>query len=109
MRQISTACAALALVLLLGPAPAQAQWSMDQRTKFMGDCTPACEANPNVHASRKPQCALFCNCLANEGEKIFTSAEFEEMDEAARAGRDSPKTQRFHALVPACNKEAFGQ
>jgi hypothetical protein len=109
MRRIPTVAAAVAGLLFLGLGPAQAEWSMSQRGKFMGDCIPACEANPNVHASRKPQCGLFCNCLANEGEKIFSSAEFQEMDEAAQAGRDTPKTQRFHALVPACNREAFGQ
>lgn len=109
MRQILTAGAALAASLFVALAPVQAQWSMGQRTKFLGDCIPACEGNPNVHASKKPQCGLFCNCLANEGEKVFSSADFEEMDEAARAGRDSPKTQQFHALVPMCNQQAFGQ
>lgn len=109
MRRIVTAGAALAAALLLSLAPVQAQWSMSQRGKFLSDCIPACEGNPNVAPSLKPQCGIFCNCLANEGEKAFSSAEFEEMDEAARAGRDSPKTQQFHALVPACNRQAFGQ
>lgn len=109
MRKILMSGAALAAFLYLGLAPVQAQWTMNQRTKFLGDCTPACESNPNVHPSRKAQCGMFCNCLANEGEKIFSSQDFEEMDEAARANRDHPKTQRFHALVPACNQQAFGQ
>jgi hypothetical protein len=109
MRHSLMAGAVLAASLFLALAPAQAQWTMTQRGKFMGDCTPACEANPNVHPSLKGQCAMFCNCLANEGEKIFSSQDFEEMDEAARNNRDHPKTQRFHTLVPACNQQAFGQ
>jgi hypothetical protein len=109
MRQILTSSVAVAVALLLALAPARAQWSMSQRGKFLSDCVPACEANPNVHASKKPQCAVFCNCLANEGEKMFTSADFQEMDDAARAGRDHPKTQQFYSLVPACNQQAFGQ
>lgn len=101
---LTTSLVAFAFVL-----PAQAQWSMSQRGKFLNDCIPACENNPNVHVSKKPQCGMFCNCLANEGEKIFSSQDFEDMDEAARAGRDHPKTQQFHGLVPACNQQAFGQ
>ena len=107
MRQILTSGMAVAVALLLCLAPAHAQWSMSQRGKFLADCIPACEANPNVHASKKPQCGMFCNWLANEGEKLFTSADFEEMDAAARANRDHPKTQQFHGLVPACNQQAF--
>ena len=109
MRRILISSMAFVAVALLSLAPAQAQWSMSQRGKFLSDCIPACEANPNVHVSKKPQCGMFCNCLANEGEKMFTSADFEEMDEAARANRDHPKTQQFHGLVPACNQQAFGQ
>ena len=107
MRQILTSGAALAAALLLSLAPAQAQWNMSQRGKFMSDCVPACERNPNVPANLKAQCGIFCNCLANEGEKTTSSADFEEMDEAARAGRDHPKTQQLHAAVPACNQQAF--
>jgi len=98
-----------ALALLLAIAPAHAQWSMTQRGKFISDCIGGCENNANVAGPQKSQCGIFCNCLANEGEKQFSSAEFEEMDEAARAGREHPKTQGFHALVPACNRQAFGQ
>ncbi|MBM3622997.1 MAG: hypothetical protein FJX20_20135 [Alphaproteobacteria bacterium] len=107
MRQILISGVALVATALLSLAPTQAQWSMSQRGKFLADCIPACEANPNVHASKKPQCGVFCNCVANEGEKMFTSADFEEMDEAARAGRDHPKIQQFNNLVPACNQQAF--
>ena len=107
MKRFVTAGAVLAASLLLSLSPAQAQWSMSQRGKFLSDFIPACEGNPNVAAAQKPQCALFCNCLANEGEKLFSSAEFEEMDQAARAGRDHPKTQQFHAVVPACNRQSF--
>jgi hypothetical protein len=99
----------LAALLFAFVLPAQAQWTMSQRGKFLSDCIPACEGNPNVHVSKKPQCGMFCNCLANEGEKIFSSQDFEEMDEAARAGRDHPKTQQFHGVVPACNQQAFSQ
>lgn len=108
MTRIVTTAATLFAALLLSLAPAQAQWSMSQRTKFLGDCIPACEANQNVPGPLKGQCGAFCNCLANEGEKIFSSDDFTEMDEAARTGQANAKTQRFHTLVPACNQQAFG-
>lgn len=98
-----------AALFFLAFAPAHAQWGMTQRGKFMSDCVSGCENNPNVVGPQKGQCGIFCNCLANEGEKMFTSADFEEMDAAARANRDHPKTQQFHGLVPACNQQAFGQ
>jgi len=109
MKRIVTAGAILAASLLLGLAPTQAQWSMTQRGKFLTDCIPACEGNANIPANLKGQCGTFCNCLANEGEKVTSSDDFTEMDEAARAGRDHPKTQLLFAAVPACNRQAFGQ
>jgi hypothetical protein len=109
MKRIVTTGIALAASLLLGLAAAQAQWTMSQRTKFLADCIPACEGNANVAPALKGQCGLYCTCLANEGEKIFSSADFDEMDEAARTGQANAKTQRFQTLVPACNQRAFGQ
>lgn len=97
----------LTTCLIAFALPTQAQWTMSQRGKFLSDCIPACEGNANVPGPQKQQCGIFCNCLANEGEKIFSAQDFEEMDEAARANRDHPKTQQFHALVPACNRQAF--
>jgi hypothetical protein len=105
MRAILLGAAALFLVA----TTAHAQWSMTQRGKFITDCIGGCENNANVSPALKPQCGIFCNCLANEGEKLFTAAEFEEMDEAARAGREHPKAQGFHAVIPACNRQAFSQ
>lgn len=109
MTRIVSTVAVLVASLLLSLAPAQAQWTMTQRTKFLGDCIPACEANQNVPLQLKGQCGTFCNCLANEGEKIFSADDFTEMDEAARTNQPNAKTQRFHTLVPACNQQAFGQ
>ncbi len=109
MKHIVTSGIVLAASLLLSLAPAQAEWTMSQRTKFLGDCIPACEANPKVPPALKGQCGLYCTCLANDGEKIFSAADFDEMDEDARTGRANPKTQRFQALVPACNQRAFSQ
>jgi len=103
MRSILT----VAAVMLLGLVPAHAQWSMSQRGKFLAECVPSCERNPNLTPAQIPQCALFCNCLANEGEKLFSSADFSEMEEASRAGRDHPKTQQFYAVVPVCNRQTF--
>ncbi len=95
------------VALLLGLAPAQAQWSMSQRSKFMNDCIPGCERNPQVPPNQKAQCAVFCNCIANESEKVISSAELEEMEQEARAGRVHPKTQQFGLLAPPCNRQAF--
>jgi hypothetical protein len=107
MKRIVTLSAALGASLFLSLAPANAQWSMSQRTKFLGDCIPSCEANPNVPPNVKGQCGMFCNCIANEGEKVTSSADFDEMDEAAKLGRDHPKTKQLYAAVPACNQRAF--
>jgi hypothetical protein len=109
MRRIVATGAALAASLFLGLAPAQAEWTMSQRTKFLRDCIPSCESNTNVPANMKGQCGMFCTCIANEGEKVTSAADFDEMDEAARVGRDHPKTQQLYASVPACNQQAFGQ
>ncbi len=90
MRRIGAGVAALVTALAMGVAPAQAQWSIAQRTKFIGDCIPGCERNPNIPEAQKRQCGVFCNCIANESEKVISSAELDEIEAAARAGRDHP-------------------
>jgi hypothetical protein len=109
MRQILTACAALAVALVMSLAPAQAQWSISQRSKFIGDCIPGCERNPNVPEAQKSQCGVFCNCIATESEKVISSAELDEIEVEARAGREHPKIGQFRILAPVCNRQAFGQ
>ena len=109
MRRILTAGAALVVALVMSLAPAQAQWSISQRTKFINDCIPGCERNPNVPETQKGQCGVFCNCIASESEKVISSAELDEIEEAARAGREHPKIGQFRILAPVCNRQAFGQ
>ena len=52
MRVVHLCMRRLALIVVLSLAcvhtPAFAQWRPDQRAKFMNDCMPACQANPNV-------------------------------------------------------------
>jgi len=103
MRHLLT-CAA---TLLLSLAPAQAQWSMTQRSNFITQCIPGCERNPNVPDAQKAQCGVFCNCIANESEKVISSAELNEIDEYGRAGREHPKVGQFRILAPVCNRQAF--
>ncbi len=103
------AAGAVLAALLSGLAPAQAQWSMDQRSKFIHDCIPGCERNPNVPETQKSQCGVFCNCIANESEKVISSAELDEIEAEARAGREHPKIGQFRILAPVCNRQAFGQ
>lgn len=109
MRGILTASAALMVALVTSLAPAQAQWSITQRSKFIGDCIPGCERNPNVPDAQKAQCGVFCNCIASESEKVISSQELDEIESEARAGRQHPKIGQFSILAPVCNKQAFGQ
>ena len=109
MRRILTAGAAFVVALVMSLAPVQAQWSISQRSKFINDCIPGCERNPNVPQTQKGQCGVFCNCIASESEKVISSAELDEIEAAARAGRDHPKIGQFRILAPVCNRQAFGQ
>jgi hypothetical protein len=109
MQRILAAGATLVVALVMSLAPAQAQWSISQRTKFISDCIPGCERNPRVPEVQKSQCGVFCNCIANESEKVISSAELDEIEEAARAGREHPKIGQFSILAPVCNRQAFGQ
>jgi hypothetical protein len=109
MRRILTASAALVVALVMSLAPAQAQWSISQRSKFITDCIPGCERNPNVPEAQKSQCGVFCNCIATESERVISSAELDEIEVEARAGREHPKIGQFRILAPVCNRRAFGQ
>lgn len=108
MRQILAAGAVLAASLLLCLAPAEAQWTMGQRSKFVADCIPGCERNPNVPDAQKAQCGVFCDCIATESERVITSAELQEMEVEAAAGRDHPSVAKFRTVAPVCNSKAFG-
>ncbi len=99
----------LAMVCLGALAgPARAQWSQQQRSEFMGDCEPGCRNNPKVSAPYKDRCPRYCACVVEEGEKIFTTSDYSDLDRDSRAGRDTPQLKRFSSLFPICNARVFG-
>jgi hypothetical protein len=79
---------ALALVVAI-ISPASAEWTKDQRAKFMRECVERCLSTPNLSDRSKATCPTFCACQADEGEKIMTPADF---DEAERAWANGEKT-----------------
>lgn len=108
MRQLLTAGIALVVGALPCVASAQAHWSIVERSAFITECILGCERNPNVPAADRPQCGLFCNCMANESEKVLTPAELKEIATAAGAGQEHDKVSRLRRLAPICNLQVFG-
>ena len=109
MRRLLTVGIAIVVAALPNVASAQAPWSIDERTGFISQCIPGCERNPNVPAAERPQCGMFCNCMANESEKVLTSAELREIATAAGAGQEHDKVARLRSLAPICNRQVFGR
>lgn len=102
----------LALIAVLSLAcvhtPAFAQWRADQRAKFMNDCMPACQANPNVPPEQKSGCSTFCGCMVGQSERLSTAADFDRMDRAAQNNQSDPLIDKITSTAPECNKRAFG-
>ena len=98
----------VALLLTLA-FPAAAQWNSAQRGQFSADCTESCQENPQVHPTRRPECAAYCGCVMGEAEKFISSPEYTRLNKLAEDGGSDPKLDRFRALFPMCNRRIFGQ
>jgi len=109
MRQLLKVFFALVVAALPSAARAQAPWSITERSNFIRGCIPACERNPNVPVAERPQCGVFCNCMANESEKVLSSDELKEIASAAGSGQQNDKIDRLRALGPICNQQVFGR
>jgi len=88
-------------------SPAAAQWSQKQLTGFVEDCVAACNDNAKVHSSQKGKRRPYCNCVAADGQKIFTEADFDEMTRDLQAGKKTQKLTKFNTLAPVCSKRVF--
>ncbi len=98
---------ATTLALAVTAAPAGAQWSSKQRTEFINDCLASCRKNPRVSEAQRPQCDDYCVCVANEGEKLFNEAQYEQLNKDFIARRQTADVKRLQELAPVCNRRAF--
>ena len=104
MRWLSVTTLLLAVV-----SPAAAEWTKDQRTRFVGSCVEGCQSTPNMSDSGKAACSKACTCLADQGEKMMTPADFDEADKAAAQDKTTPKMDALAKHFPACAKQALGK
>jgi hypothetical protein len=100
----------LAAALLLAIAcPASAEWTTDQRNRFLSSCVEGCQSTPDLSATGKAACPKACNCLADQGEKMMTPADFDEADKAAAEDKMTPKMEALAKYFPACAQQASGR
>jgi hypothetical protein len=104
MRRLLTAALLFAIA-----SPASAEWTKDQRTRFVGSCVEGCQSTPNMSDSGKAACSKACDCLANQGEKMMTPADYDEADKAAAADKTTPKMDELAKHFPACANQALGK
>ena len=102
IRQLSAAVLLLAVV-----PPAAADWTKDQRTRFVASCVEGCQSTPNLSDPGKAACPKACTCLADQGEKTMTPADYDEADKAAADEKMTPKMEALGKYFPACAKQAL--
>ena len=98
-----------ATLLLAIASPASADWTKDQRSRFLGSCVEGCQSTPNLSDAGKAACPTACNCLADQGEKMMTPADYEEADKAAEQDKMTPKMEELSKHFPACAQQATGR
>jgi hypothetical protein len=101
--------AAMAILGSLVVIPAAAQWSSKQRGDFTNDCLDACRKNPRVPEAQRPQCDDYCLCIVSEGQRLFSEAQFEQINNDFRAKKQTPEIKQFTELTPVCNRKAFAR
>jgi hypothetical protein len=99
----------VATALLLAVSPASAEWTKDQRTRFVGSCVEGCQSTPNLSDTAKAACSKACACLADQGEKMMTPADFDEADKAAAENKMTAKMDELAKHFPACANQALGR
>ncbi|HEY4165470.1 MAG TPA: hypothetical protein VGM96_01800 [Reyranella sp.] len=99
---------AAALILAVA-SPAAADWTKDQRGRFVASCVEGCQSTPNLSDKARAACPKACGCLADQGEKMMTPADFDEADKAAAEEKMTPKMEALAKYFPACTKQALGQ
>ena len=104
IRWLATAALTLAVA-----SPASADWTKDQRTRFVASCVEGCQSTPDLSDAGKAACPKACTCLADQGEKMMTPADYDEADKAAADEKMTPKMEALGKYFPACAKQALGQ
>jgi hypothetical protein len=100
--------AAAALILAVA-SPAAAEWTKDQRGRFVASCLEGCQSTPSLPDKERAACPKVCGCLADQGEKMMTPADFDEADKASAEQKMTPKMEALAKYFPACTKQALGQ
>ena len=103
-------CLLLVPAIIMGtPLSARAEWQPKQRTDFMNDCIGSCRENPKVKPSQRDLCASACGCVMSESEKFMTPADYDAANAATAQSKSTPKLDRMNnAVIPMCNRRAFG-
>jgi hypothetical protein len=112
--RLSIACCAVAAAIVLGLGltlafPASAEWTKDQRSRFVANCLQGCQSTPGMTATGRAACPKACNCLADQGESMMTPAEFDEADKAAASNQMTPKMEALARRYPACAQQSLGK
>jgi len=102
-RWLSAAALLLAIV-----SPVSAEWTKDQRSRFINSCVDGCQSTPDLSPAGKAACPKACNCLADQGEKMMTPADFDEADKAAAEEKMTPKMEALSKHFPTCARQAMG-
>ena len=100
---------AVALLLLAVAPPAVADWTKDQRARFVGSCVEGCQSTPNLSDKARTACPKACTCLADQGEKMMTPADFDEADKAAAEEKMTPRMEVLAKYFPTCARQAVGR
>ena len=96
---------AAVILLVVIASPAAAEWTNAQRTQFIGSCVKGCQPT----SSRPEACPKACGCLADEGEKIMTPADYEAAVKASKEGKNTAKTQELDTHRQACIQQTIGK
>jgi hypothetical protein len=98
----------IALLLALS-SPASAEWTKDQRTRFLSSCGEGCQSTPDLSAAGRAACRTACTCLADQGEKMMTPADFDEADKAAAENKTTAKMEELSKHFAVCAQQATGR
>ncbi len=69
----------LLVIAMVFAAPAAAQWSENLKKEFFGSCNNACLKNPRVPDAQKGKCTDYCNCVIDEGQKLFSENDYQQI------------------------------
>lgn len=102
----SIGAAGMTLAAFMAMPALAAEWSKGASGQLLNNCTLECGGS--VDARFRPKCPVYCGCITDEAQKLFTEAEYIEMDVKARVPNTyNPRLPEFVALIPMCRKRAW--